>query len=202
MKTSDKFTLVRIIFAPVNLLIYFIPIWTKGFFSSASIFVLIPLLILVEFTDYLDGHYARKHNVVSDFGKVFDPFADVILHMTTFCCLMFTSSAGGKSYMPPIIFVLLMYREMSMTFIRMGAAQKGTAIAAKKGGKLKTVVYILSGFYGLLLELIARNNFGISAGSFEIMRYVAVALFCLCLVLSYISFFDYIVSFKSILKSE
>ena len=202
MKTSDKFTLVRIIFAPVALILYFFPIWTKGLFSSASIFVLIPLLILVEFTDYLDGHYARKNNVVSDFGKVFDPFADVILHMTTFCCLMFSANSNVNGYMPSIIFILLFYREMTMTFIRMVAAQRGTAIAAKKGGKLKTVTYIVSGFYGLFLELIARNDFGISEGVFAVMKYTAAGLFVLCLILSYVSFIDYIVSFKSVLKSE
>ena len=86
MHLSNKFTLTRIVFAPIFFLLYFLPIWT-GKFAFASVCIIIPCLIFAEFTDYLDGHYARKHNEVSDFGKLFDPFADVILHLTTFVCL-------------------------------------------------------------------------------------------------------------------
>ena len=85
MNLSNKFTFTRIIFAPILFLLYNIPIWT-GKFAFISLIIALPLLVFAEFTDYLDGHYARKHNVVSDFGKLFDPFADVILHLTSFVC--------------------------------------------------------------------------------------------------------------------
>ena len=38
-----------------------------------------PLLLLAGLSDYLDGFYARKYNVVSDFGKIIDPIADKLL---------------------------------------------------------------------------------------------------------------------------
>ena len=71
MKLSDKFTFVRIIFAPIFVLLYFIPIWLKStqinpenlkIIATVFMFIAIPLLLFAEFTDYLDGHYARKHN--------------------------------------------------------------------------------------------------------------------------------------------
>ena len=84
MKTSNKFTLVRIILAPVLFLIYFVPEWLNipdgTFVTILSSCILIPLLAFAEFTDFLDGFFARRHNEVSDFGKMFDPFADVFLH--------------------------------------------------------------------------------------------------------------------------
>ena len=90
MKTSNKFTLSRIILAPVIFLIYYIPVWVGAAAGSplsvASVCVAIPLLAFAEFTDYLDGHFARKHNEVSDFGKMFDPFADVFLHLSMVTC--------------------------------------------------------------------------------------------------------------------
>ncbi len=201
MKTSNKFTLVRVFAAPVTFLLYFIPVWT-GHFAAASLFILLPFLVFAEFTDYLDGHFARKHNEVSDFGKVFDPFADVILHMTTFICLMSSYSKEISGYMPALIFVLLFYRELTMTFLRMVAAQKGTAIAARKGGKLKTVVYIASGFYGLLMELMVRTGFVVTFNMMTVLKNVGYGLFTLCLVLSYISFVDYLINFKAIFTEE
>ncbi len=196
MKTSNKFTITRIIFAPVFFILYFIPVWT-GAFTKLSLLIAIPLLCFAEFTDYLDGHYARKHNEVSDFGKLFDPFADVVLHLTGFICLMHSVKAG-LSYMPVYFFVLIMLREFSQNFLRMVAAKQGTAIAARKGGKLKTVVYIVAEFYGILLELLVRLD--AVPEFFGAMQTGAFAFFALCVILSYASFIDYLIHFGKILK--
>lgn len=196
MKTSNKYTLTRIIFAPIFFILYYIPIWT-GSFTKLSLLVAIPLLCFAEFTDFLDGYYARKHNEVSDFGKLFDPFADVILHMTTFVCLMF-SVEEGLGYTPRFIFILIMYREMAQTFLRMVAAKKGIAIAARKGGKVKTVVYIISGFYALFLELLVRLN--CVPDFFGALKIAATCLFVLSLILSYSSFIDYLIHFGKVIK--
>ena len=198
MKTSNKYTLTRIIFAPIFFILYYIPIWT-GSFTKLSLLVAIPLLCFAEFTDFLDGYYARKHNEVSDFGKLFDPFADVILHMTTFVCLMF-SVEEGLGYTPRFIFILIMYREMSQTFLRMVAAKQGIAIAARKGGKVKTVVYIISGFYALFLELLVRLN--CVPDFFGALKIVATCLFVLSLILSYSSFIDYLIHFGKVIKEN
>lgn len=198
MKTSNKFTLTRIIFAPVFLILYFIPIWT-GKLAAISMFIAIPFLIFSEFTDYLDGHYARKHNEVSDFGKLFDPFADVILHLTTFSCFMFSYNPE-LSYMPCVIFILIMYREMSQNFLRMVAAKKGVAIAARKGGKAKTVMYVVSGFYALFLETLVRTDF--VPEFFGTLKIISLVLFIISLIFSYASFIDYLLHFGKILKEE
>lgn len=196
MKPSNAFTVTRIIFAPVFFILYFIPIWT-GHFAKTSLLIAIPLLCFAEFTDFLDGHYARKHNEVSDFGKLFDPFADVILHMTTFACLMFSwGKLGG--YTPLIVFILIMYREMSQNFLRMVCAKKGIAIAARKGGKIKTVCYVVSGFYALFLETLVRLECVPSC--FRTLKIVAICLFVLSLILSYTSFIDYLVHFGKTIK--
>ena len=198
MKTSNKFTITRIIFAPVFFILYFIPIWT-GLFSKTSLLIAIPLLCFAEFTDFLDGHYARKHNEVSDFGKIFDPFADVILHMTTFVCLMFSAGELG-GYTPRFVFILIMYREMGQTFLRMVCAKKGIAIAARKGGKIKTVCYVVSGFYALFLELLVRLN--CVPECFSVLKIVSICLFVLSLILSYVSFTDYLIHFGKTIKEN
>lgn len=204
MKLSNKFTFVRILYAPVFVLLYFIPIWAKALNAGCadllaviSMCVSIPLLIFAEITDYLDGHYARKNNEVSDFGKLFDPFADVILHLTTMICYMFSYGDQG-GYMYPVIFMLIMIREFSQNFLRMVAAKQGVAIAARKGGKFKTVFYIVSGFYALFLELLVRVGF--VPECFGALRIVSIVFFALCVVFSYTSFIDYLSHFGKVLK--
>ncbi|MCR5762539.1 MAG: CDP-diacylglycerol--glycerol-3-phosphate 3-phosphatidyltransferase [Treponema sp.] len=199
MKTSNKFTLTRIILAPVLFLIYFIPEWLNvpdgSLVSAISSYIFIPLLAFAEFTDFLDGFFARRHNEVSDFGKMFDPFADVFLHLSMFTCFVF---AG---YMPPVLYVLILYREFSQNFLRMVAAKKGTAIAARKGGKLKTVMYVTACFVSLIQESLIRTGFA-SAWNVDMHSfYIAgVAVYIICVILSYVSFLDYLIHFGSILK--
>jgi CDP-diacylglycerol--glycerol-3-phosphate 3-phosphatidyltransferase len=193
MRIADKFTLSRIILSPIFYLLYFLPTWTK-FSPSISVWILLPLLAFMEFTDFLDGFFARKTKAVSDFGKLFDPFADVLVHLTTFCCLVISG------YMPGLIFMLILYREFSMNFIRMMAIQKGVAIGARKGGKLKTVLYVITTFYCLAIEACGRVGITITAmaGGLNVGRIVLIGL---CLIAAYASFADYLVHFWGLLKN-
>ena len=93
-----------------------------------------------------------------------------------------------------------MYREMAQTFLRMVAAKKGIAIAARKGGKVKTVVYIISGFYALFLELLVRLN--CVPDFFGALKIAATCLFVLSLILSYSSFIDYLIHFGKVIKEN
>ena len=156
MSIADTFTLSRLLLAPVFFILYFLPVWLDVDPVLITV-IIVPLVAFMEFTDYLDGHYARKYNEVSDFGKLFDPFADVVAHLTILFCLVISD------YFPIWIFILIFYREFCMLFIRLIAIQKGVAIAARKGGKLKTVLYIVTGFYYLAIELSKRC--GISFGN-------------------------------------
>lgn len=202
MKLSNKFTLMRVCFAPVFFLIYSIPIWTdSALLQQISAYCMIPLLIIFELTDFFDGYYARKRGEVGDFGKLFDPFADVMLNLTVFLCAMTSVNRIFGGYMPPLIFVLILYRELSMNFLRMIASKQGVAIAARKGGKLKTVSYIASGFFALVVESALRLGYGLGGYGSE-LHTAAIMLFSICLVLSYLSFIDYLRIFASILKKD
>ena len=191
MKIADIFTLIRIILAPVFLIIYFVPEWF-GFGTVLSVWILLPLIIFAEFTDFLDGYFARKTNQVSNFGKLFDPFADVILHLTVFFC--YTISG----YVSPFIMLLFAYREFGMLFVRLLAAQKGVAIGARKGGKLKTVLYVVAGFFSLFLECAKRLGFTLP----ENLMYIGYIFYIMGLVASYVSFIDYLVHFIPVIKKE
>ena len=161
---------------------------------------MLPLLAAAEFTDYLDGHYARKLGEVSDFGKLFDPFADVILNLTVFLCAFSSINKAFSPYMPILFFVLIMYREFSMTFMRLAASVKGITIAARKGGKLKTVFYIVSGFVMLGAESALR--LGIDGAYMTVVRTALFTLFGACALLSYVSFADYLIHFIPAIREK
>ena len=200
MTISNRLTLARAIFAPIFYLIFNLPNWLNSHILSViSACIMIPLLAVVEVTDYWDGHYARKYNEVSDFGKLFDPFADVILNLTVFLC------AVSSGYMPLPLFVLIFYREFAQSFLRMAALKKGIAIAARMSGKLKTVSYIIAGFLFLTLESYKRFAFtsipeNIDAAIVRILHCSTLAFFVICVVLSWSSFIDYIKSFYRIVS--
>lgn len=199
MTLSNKFTTMRLCFAPVFFVLYNLPIWfDSSVLAKITAFFMIPLLGFFELTDYFDGHFARKYNEVSDFGKIFDPFADVMLNLSIF--LSAINSFCGKGFVPVFMFALLFYREFTMTFLRMVAISKGIAIAARKGGKFKTVFYITTGFYILFVESALRLGFEFSFISG--LRIAAIVLLCVCVLLSYISFIDYLRTFIPTLKEK
>ena len=191
MKIADIFTLIRIVLAPVFLIIYFIPEWF-GVGNVLSVWILLPLIIFAEFTDFLDGYFARKTNQVSDFGKLFDPFADVFLHLTVFFC--YTISG----YISPFIMLLFAYREFGMLFVRLLAAKKGVAIGARKGGKFKTVLYVVAGFFSLFLECAKRLGYSLP----ENLMYIGYIFYIMGLIASYVSFIDYLVNFIPVIKKD
>lgn len=149
MNLANIFTASRIVMSPIFLVIFFFPDFTGIGYVFCTIAMWI-LFILMETSDLFDGMAARAYNTVSDFGKIFDPFADVISRMTYFLC--FTKTG----IMPVFAFAIIMYREFIILFIRIVAMKKGFAMGARRGGKLKAWAYALAGIAGLIYVSIVR----------------------------------------------
>ena len=119
----------------------------KHLFAFISAVLALIFLIVLEITDALDGAMARKLNLVSDLGKVLDPFADTVFHITMFTIFLYEGS------MPIWMYIISLYRDMFSMFIRILGGLRGFAVAAKFSGKLKTasraaaVILILSLVY-------------------------------------------------------
>lgn len=84
-------------------------------------------------TDYLDGYLARKHNIVTKFGKLADPIADKALTGMAFIGL----SILGELWWWVTIVILI--REWGITLLRFVMLRYGV-MAAGRGGKIKTVL--------------------------------------------------------------
>ena len=96
------------------------------------------LFIAAAFTDFLDGHIARKYGLVSNFGKLMDPLADKLLTMSAFICLV------ALDQIQAWMVIIILGREFIITGMRQVAAAEGIVIAAGWSGKIKTVLQMVA----------------------------------------------------------
>ena len=183
MNLPNKLTVGRLILSPAFFLAYFIPLWTDSWFR-VSVPVLVIVFLGIEISDFLDGFIARKYNLVSDIGKVMDPFADVVSRLTYFLCFSFTG------IMPLWIFLILMYRELGIIFFRMLMIKRGIVVAASLWGKMKAVTYAVSGVLGVLYISLLRLN--TAASLMAPLKTVLVIIFLLSALAAVASFAVYI----------
>ena len=126
MNLPNKLTLMRVLLIPVFLVFFLIPGIPCHYLLAMIVF------IAASITDALDGHLARRHNLVTNFGKFLDPLADKVLVMTALACFVDNQMIGV------IPFLIIMMREFMVSGLRLVAANSGTVIAAGFWGKLKT----------------------------------------------------------------
>ena len=103
------------------------------------------LFAAASITDYLDGYLARKHGLVTDFGKLMDPLADKVMIAGAFVCLV-----PLKAF-PACVAIVIIAREFLITGLRLLAAGKGTVLSAEQLGKHKAIWQIITAIYFLLL---------------------------------------------------
>lgn len=136
---------------------------------------------IASFTDFLDGHIARKYGLITTFGKLMDPLADKILMCSAFVVLC------AEGLIPAWVVVIILAREFLVTGIRLVATSQGAVLAADSLGKLKTVFQISTVVYFLLLLASSETPFGFLAPLFEISLSSPVVLGQILIGLSLLS---------------
>lgn len=146
--TPNALTLARLalaagVFVVLSTLIG--PATQDGLIADQSALLLAAgLFVVAAITDALDGHLARRWNVVSLFGRVVDPFADKILILGSFVCLagpMFADPRGGMlSGMHPWMVVVVLARELLVTTLRGVYESRGVDFSATASGKFKMIL--------------------------------------------------------------
>ena len=134
MNLPNKLTILRVAMIPLCLLFALLGFHTAG----AGVFALAAL------TDLLDGHIARKHNMVTNFGKFADPVADKILVLSVMIVLLY------QGLFPWWAVCVVAIRELAVDGLRLVAVEQGLVIPAGKLGKFKTNAQIFSVLAALL----------------------------------------------------
>ena len=135
-----------------------------NFLSITRILLLLPIIILFEYsfylfsaitffiasiTDYLDGYIARKKNLTSQSGALLDLLADKIFVSTLLVWLTF----NFNNELILISSILIISREISISYVRMFMILESRQVSELKSnflGKVKTT-FQLTGIGFLLI---------------------------------------------------
>ena len=152
--------------------------------GNCSKWIAVIVFILASLTDFLDGHIARKYNLVTNFGKFMDPLADKLLVSSAMIALV------GMHRLSSIVAIIIIAREFIISGFRLVASDNGIVIAASYWGKFKTTFQMLM-IIALILDF--QNRY---------FQMLATALTYIALILTVVSLIDYIAKNKQVLKEQ
>ena len=131
MNLPNKITIFRVCMIPVFLLFYLVETIPHHNVIALAVF------IVACVSDAVDGHLARKNNLVTNFGKFMDPLADKLLVCTALVCFV------DKGSIPLIVTLSVIAREFIISGFRTVASDSGVVLAASYWGKFKTVAQMI-----------------------------------------------------------
>ena len=147
MNLPNKLTCLRILLVPIFVVFMALPVeWTWTKWTALGIY------ILASLTDCLDGHIARKNNIITKFGKIMDPLADKLLVSSGFVML------AGLNIIPAWIIVIILFRDFFVTSLRMFGADNNSDLAAHFSGKIKTVFQLIGVCLAILAVALYTSN--------------------------------------------
>ncbi len=144
------------------------------FILSGNYYLALFLYILGALTDWFDGNIARKNRKISNTGKLFDPYADKVFVLLPLIALVETGRVKS------IWVILLTFRELSISFLRSLAVERGIYMEASLLGKLKAFFEFLS-----VILILAGFEFGNK-------------LLILSVILAYLSALEYVKNFRKL----
>ena len=177
MNLPNKLTIIRVIMIP-----FFVLSLLSDLLGNASDWIALIVFIVASLTDLLDGYLARKHNLVTNFGKFMDPLADKLLVCAAMICLV------ELGRLPAWIVVIIISREFIISGFRLIASDNGVVIAASYWGKFKTTFQMI-----MICLLIA---------DIQAIRFVTLLVTAIALILTIVSLVDYIVKNKNVMKED
>lgn len=143
MNLPNKITISRIFLIPVFMVImladfHWGTIKGAGIVLPVSHLIGAILFIIASVTDWIDGYYARKYNLVTNLGKFLDPLADKLLVSAALIILVELGLA------PAWMVIVIISREFAVTGLRLILAGEGEVVAANMLGKIKTWTQIIA----------------------------------------------------------
>jgi len=160
LNLPNKITLSRIFLMPLIVILLY-------FEGKNACLVAALCFTAASVSDLIDGHIARRSNMVTSIGKFLDPLADKVLISSVLIMLV------KLGWVEAWIAVVIICRDLVITGLRAIAVDEGVVIAADKFGKLKTILQMLA-----LIPLVLHYGWlGFSPIPLgEFLLYIALAL--------------------------
>lgn len=178
MNLPNKLTVLRVIMIP-----FFVFFMLTNVAGSSSKYIALAIFLVASLTDWFDGYLARKHHLVTNFGKFMDPLADKLLVAAAMICLVATQR------IPAWVVIIIISREFFISGFRLVASDNNIVIAAGIWGKLKTVSQ-------MIMVILLIGNFG---GFFTILENIFIWL---SLILTIVSLVDYVWNNREVMKMQ
>lgn len=163
-RLPNLLTLLRIVLTPVFLWLTF------GCRAEGSLYWALAVFVVAAVTDWLDGKIARKYNIISNFGKIWDPLADKMIVLAALAALTWKA----PFHLPVVIFVVIALREILVTILREVYARRSIIMPADRLGKLKTMMQMVGIVACLLLWAVDYTPLNIIIGSYVWFYMVAL----------------------------
>ena len=201
MNLPNRITLSRIFLIPVFIVVFFLDVIPHGYnyIAAAAVFA------VASFTDFLDGHIARKRGLVTNLGKFLDPIADKVLVSTALIRMLVRGAEifQGRWAQSWVLIAagccvaVILARELIVSGFRMVAASAGLVLAADKIGKFKTVFQDIA----ILFLLVGAVSFG-SETAGDVLNGIGLAALAVATILTIWSGISYIVRNRAVLQEK
>jgi CDP-diacylglycerol--glycerol-3-phosphate 3-phosphatidyltransferase len=175
MNLPNKLTLARMFMVPF-LMVFITFDFGLGMWSRL---IAAAFFGLASFTDFVDGHLARKWNLVTNFGKFMDPLADKLMVFVALISLCYVTGRDERATVYGVCLlaatVIVIFRELAVTSMRMVVNNTdGIVIAAGWLGKVKTCVQILFILTAIIEPMFSYDFLGGHVASYVTMAAMAV----------------------------
>ena len=194
MNLPNKISIFRMCCMPVMVLLFFLPIpYGIGIFCALAVYA------IGSASDAVDGHIARKYNLITDFGKFIDQIADKALSTAALIMVLFAGVVEWN-WACAIVLIVIVSRDVIVGVVRQVAANKGVVIAAGWTGKIKSNFIDVG--VGILIFYTGLCKVLSNAGSIKFVSYIGFAGVVVGAVLSLISCVEYILKAAPLLKEN
>jgi CDP-diacylglycerol--glycerol-3-phosphate 3-phosphatidyltransferase len=169
LNVANILTMARLALVPV----FLFSLFEAGGFDTTWRLIAFGIFAVASFTDHIDGTLARKHGLITDFGKIADPIADKALTGSALVGLSILD------VLPWWITITIAVREVGITLLRFWVIRYGV-IPASRGGKAKTLAQVIA----IGLFVLPQN---------DVLQLIAWVIMAVALVLTVVTGIDYVV---------
>ena len=153
-----------------------------------------PLLLLAGLSDYFDGFFARKYNVVSILGKVLDPIADKLLVIGVLLSLASENLLDFYfGFIPSLIIIL---REIFISGLRESVSSYNFTLKVSVLAKWKTTIQLFA--CGSFLVWRMNEYFY----NIDFLGFISYCLLWIASIITLITGFQYAVSVINFFKKN
>ncbi|KOV84295.1 CDP-diacylglycerol--glycerol-3-phosphate 3-phosphatidyltransferase [Nocardia sp. NRRL S-836] len=169
LNVANILTMARLALVPV----FLFSLFEAGGFDTTWRLIAFGIFAVASFTDHIDGTLARKHGLITDFGKIADPIADKALTGSALVGL------SMLDVLPWWITITIAVREVGVTLLRFWVIRYGV-IPASRGGKAKTLAQVIA----IGLFVLPQN---------DVLELIAWMIMAVALVLTVVTGIDYVI---------